>query len=252
MNVVVQYLQHLLQYLQPGNFVLIDLLAATTNALNGALLAQRPDYYRRNYWTIVGLLLMAVTGGIAGGVIRDVLLNKIPYALTNPWYLFLCLLAGVVGILIAYGKGQKFRETFFQFMTSFSLTWYAVVGVQAALNAKLPWIACIAIGVVGPTAGPYFIDLTAGRPAQQFVQGEWFVGAAVLTSIVYLVCAQWLHLSLYPASLIAFVIGFCFRVAALWFKWEEPMPRLPPDLLKGKTQRESLKEKMEPGWEPEE
>ena len=59
------------------------------------------------------------------------------------------------------------------------------------------------------------------------MQGEWFVGAAVLTSIAYLALAQWLHLSLYPATAIAFVIGFSFRVAALWFKWEEPMPRLP-------------------------
>lgn len=125
-------------------------------------------------------------------------------------------------------------------------------GVQAALTAQLPAIACIAIGVVGSTAGPYFIDLTAERSAKLFVQGEWFVGAAVLTSIVYLACAQWFHLSIWPATFIAFAIGFCFRVAALWFKWEEPMPRLPSYLFQGKPERESLKEKMEPGWEPEE
>jgi uncharacterized membrane protein YeiH len=110
----------------------------------------------------------------------------------------------------------------------------------------------VAIGVVGPTAGRYFIDLTAERSAKQFVQGEWFVGTAVLTSIVYFVCAQFLHLSLYPATAIVFVIGFSFRVAVLWFKWEEPMPRLPSQLFEGKKERESLKEKMQPGWEPEE
>ena len=46
----------------------------------------------------------------------------------NPWYLILCLLAGVVGMLIAFNKGQKFRETFYQFMTAFSLPWYAAIG----------------------------------------------------------------------------------------------------------------------------
>jgi uncharacterized membrane protein YeiH len=84
------------------------------------------------------------------------------------------------------------------------------------------------------------------------VQGEWFMGVALLTSIVYLACAQWLHLSIWPATLVAFAIGFCFRVAALWFKWEEPMPRLPSGLLKGEPERESLEEKMEPGWEAKE
>ena len=60
-----------------------------------------------------------------------------------------------------------------------STAWYAVVGVHAALNAKLLGTACIVIGAVGPDAGRYFIDLTDERSAKQFGRGEWFVGAAV-------------------------------------------------------------------------
>ncbi|MBK8050607.1 MAG: TRIC cation channel family protein [Anaerolineales bacterium] len=74
-----------------GSMTLIDLLAATTNAFNGAILASRPDHHRN--WTTVGIVLIAVIGGIGGGVARDVLLNDLPSALTNPWYLILCLLA---------------------------------------------------------------------------------------------------------------------------------------------------------------
>jgi len=44
-------LWYLVSYLQPGNFLIIDLIAATTNALNGAMLARRPDYYKGNHWT---------------------------------------------------------------------------------------------------------------------------------------------------------------------------------------------------------
>ena len=246
---------NLFQYLHPGNFLIIDLIAATTNALNGVLLASRPDYYQRNHWTVVGLLLLALFGGIGGGVTRDVLLNKIPGAITNPWYLILCLVAGVIGIIIAnraYAQSQKFRETLFSFMTSFSLPWYAVIGVQAGLDAHLPGIACVLLGIVGPTAGRYLIDITAGKTAKQFIRGEWFVGTAVLTALAYLVLALYLGLSIWPATLIAFAIGFIFRVAALWFDWEEPMPRLPASLVGELPERESLKEKMEPGWEPTE
>jgi hypothetical protein len=43
-------------------------------------------------------------------------------------------------------------------------------------------------------------------------------------------------------------IGFAFRVAALWFKWEEFMPAgLPASLLQGAPERESLEEKMATG-----
>ena len=189
-------------FITVGSFVIIDMIAATTNALNGALLSQRPDYYKGRQWTLVGILILAIFGGIGGGVTRDVLLNKVPSALTNPWYLFLCILAGLVGLLISYKSGQKFRESFYQFMTAFSLPWYAIAGTSAAISAGLPDIGCIFIGVIGPTAGRFLIDITAGHGAKQFIRGEWFVGTAVLTSVVYLVFYKYLGLSVYPATLI--------------------------------------------------
>jgi uncharacterized membrane protein YeiH len=124
------------------------------------------------------------------------------------------------------------------------------MGVSAALAAGLPDISAVLVGIVGPTAGRFLIDITAERTAPQFRRAEWFVGTAVLTSIAYLICEKYLGLSIWPATLIAFFIGFSFRVAALWFAWEEPLPRI-PDAVKGEVhKRETLKEKMEPSWEP--
>src|SRR5271165_114654 len=87
-----------------GNFTTLDLIAATTNALNGALLVRRPDHYK-NY-TVVGVMLMALLMGLGGGMTRDVLVNQIPSALTNPAYIVLCTAAGVIGYNLAFAKGQ--------------------------------------------------------------------------------------------------------------------------------------------------
>jgi uncharacterized membrane protein YeiH len=245
------YFAYLASFISVGSFVIIDLIAATTNALNGALLVQRPDYYKGRQWTIVGIILLAIFGGIGGGVSRDILLNKIPGALTNPWYLILCVLAAIVGLLISYKRGEKFRETFYQYMTAFSLPWYAAIGVNAALSAGLPDVAAVLVGVVGPTAGRFLIDLTAGKSAKQFIRGEWFVGTAVLTSVVYLLCDKYFGMTIWPATLIAFFVGFFFRVAAIWNGWEEPLPRGIPESVKGEViPRETLKEKMDPNWDP--
>jgi hypothetical protein len=78
------------------------------------------------------------------------------------------------------------------------------------------------------------------------------VGTAVITSVVYLVCAKYLALAIWPASLVAFAAGFFFRLAALWRAWEEPMPRVPPEVLGEVKERQTLAEKMQPGWKPEE
>jgi uncharacterized membrane protein YeiH len=207
-----------------GSFVIIDLIAATTNAFNGAILARQPSHYRA--FTVVGILLIAVVGGIGGGVTRDILLNDIPSALTNPWYLILCTLAAVLALRIAVTLDQSRLTRLFDFMAMFSLPWYAAVGVNKALEADLPLVACVLIGVVGPTAGRFFIDLTCGVTPQHFVRGEWFVGTAVLTSVVYIV-ADGAGLSIWPATLIAFAIGFSFRFLARRLHWEEPLPKQP-------------------------
>ncbi|MFN2161004.1 MAG: trimeric intracellular cation channel family protein [Candidatus Promineifilaceae bacterium] len=248
---------NLFSYLQPGSFLYFDLLAAFTNALNGALLVQRPDHYKGRYVTTVGILVFAALGGLGGGVTRDVLLNDTPSSLTNPWYIILVVIAWLIGLRLAWSKGQDFRETFFQFVTSFSLPWYAVVGVEKALGAGWPFLGAVIIGIIGPTAGRFLIDVGSGVPAKQFVQGEWFVGTAILVSVSFgflragTVGLPGLSMGFVAASLTAFTIGFGFRVAALWFLWEEPMPgRVPDWLLKGMPKRESLKEKMQPGWSP--
>jgi uncharacterized membrane protein YeiH len=224
-----------------GDFTIIDLIAATTNAFNGALLARRPDHYK--HFTIVGVILLAIAGGIAGGVSRDVLLNTIPAALSNPWYLIFCLLAASIALVIDFQAGEEFRDGLFQFATAFSLPWFAIAGAQAALDADLPYLAAVLLGVVGATAGRFFIDVSCGLPPKQFLRGEWFVGTAILSSIVYIICAEQ-GLSIWPATLIAAAVGIGFRLLALTKLWEEPEPWEPAEERAAEPARVSLGEEL--------
>ena len=230
-----------------GNFTTPDLIAASTNALNGALLARRPDHYKQ--FTVVGILLMAVLGGIGGGVTRDVLVSEIPAALTNPAYLTLCVGFGVLGFFLAYASGQLFREGMFQFMTSLSLPWYAIVGAQKGVDVGLPIWGCLLLAVVGPTAGRFYIDIASGVTPKQFIRGEWFVATAFMTGLVW-IFVYWAGASTWVAMGVAFLLGFVFRLTALFRAWEEPLPKEAKGVmihgdrpmlgrkLKGKSQRE--------------
>jgi uncharacterized membrane protein YeiH len=169
-----------------GNFTTLDLIAASTNSLNGALLARRPDHYRN--WTIVGIILCALLMGLGGGITRDVLVNDIPAALTNPAYIIFSLAFGTVGYFLAYGKGQLFREGLFQFMISFSLPFYAIVGAQKGVAVGLPILGVLALAVLSPTVGRLYVDVCSGVPPKQFIKGEWFVGTALLTGAIWLAC----------------------------------------------------------------
>jgi len=203
------------------DFTIIDLIAASTNALNGVLLARRPDHYKQ--YTVVGILLMAFLGGIGGGVSRDIVLNRVPAAFTNPWYIVLCTVAGVIGVAVSFSTGRKFRATLFGIMTALALPWYAVVGADAALHAHLPELGAVIIGVIGATAGRYFIDVTSGVTPAHFVRGDWFVGTAVLASVLYVIFTG-VGLAIWPATLLTVALAFACRRALLYLKWEELEP----------------------------
>ena len=168
-----------------GTVGYISLIAATTNAFNGALLARRPDHYK--HFTLIGVVILAYAGGIGGGIVRDVSVNKVPSPLRE----------SVVSHLLFGGRGdrprdrlnsaQRFKDGLFQFMTAFSLPWYAIVGAQAALAAHLGYVAAVVLGVIATTAGRWIIDVGMSVVPKQLVRGEFFVGAAALTGIVYVV-----------------------------------------------------------------
>jgi uncharacterized membrane protein YeiH len=221
----------------------ISLIAATTNAFNGALLARRPDHYK--HFTFIGIIILAYAGGIGGGIVRDVLVNKIPSPLENPWYLICCFGAAALALIIDYASAQKFKDGLFQFMTAFSLPWYAIVGAQAALAANLGYIAAVIIGVIATTAGRWIIDIACNVVPKQLVRGEFFVTAAALTGIVYVLCNQTFGLDVIPSTAIAFFTGFGFRLLSQALGWEEWEPWEPAPLTEGEKARKRLGEGLQ-------
>jgi len=130
-------------------------------------------------------------------------------------------------------------------MTAFSLPWYAIVGVQAALAANLGYFAAVIIGIIATTAGRWIIDIACNVVPKQLVRGEFFVTAAALTGIVYLICNQTFGLSLLVSTGIAFLAGFGFRLLSQALGWEEWEPWEPAPLKQGEKARKTLGEGLQ-------
>jgi uncharacterized membrane protein YeiH len=226
----------------------ISLIAAGTNAFNGALLARRPDHYK--HFTVVGVTILAIAGGIGGGIVRDILVNKVPAPLENPWYLIVCLAAVTAALVIEYYSELRFKDGLFQFMTAFSLPWYAIVGAQAALAANLGYGAAVLIGIIATTAGRWIIDVACNVVPKQLVRGEFFVSAAALTGIAYVVCDQALGLPVVTSTAIAFLVGFGFRLLSQFLGWEEWEPWEPAELDAGEKARKTLGAGLEAELDP--
>jgi len=210
-----------------GTMGIIDLIAATTNAFNGTLLARRPDHYK--HFTVIGLVLLGFAGGIGGGILRDVLVNVVPSPLINPWYFVACIVAASLALVIHYYSGQRFRAGLFSFMTAFSLPWYAIVGAQTAVDHHLGYFAATLIGVIATTGGRFIIDISCMVIPKQLVRGEHFVLTAALTAALYLTLRYAFNLDVWPSTIIAFLFGFGYRLLSQFLGWEEWEPWEPEE-----------------------
>jgi hypothetical protein len=152
------------------------------------------------------------------------------------------LASGFLGYLLAFGKGQLFREGLFQFMLWLSLPFYAIVGAQKGVAVGLPIVGVLALAVGGPDHG-LSVDVCSGVPPKQFIRGEWFVATAMLTGAVWLGCDA-LKLGTSVCVGIAFVIGYTFRVIALYRAWEEPLASEPTGVYRHDDGRPMLGRKL--------
>jgi uncharacterized membrane protein YeiH len=209
-----------------GSFTALDLLAAATGAFSGAVLVRHPGHFRG--FTVVGVLLLAAVAGVGGGVVRDVLVDHVPSALTNPAYLTVAVAGGVVGYLVGGRRGTRARTTLFRFAASFSLPFYAIVGAQKGVEVGLPAFGVLALATVAPTAGRWIVDVSAGVPPAHFVRGGWFVPTALLTGLVWMLC-DLAGLDPWLCAAVAFVVGYGARSLATARSWMEPIATALPD-----------------------
>jgi uncharacterized membrane protein YeiH len=126
-------------------------------------------------------------------------------------------------------------------MTAFTLPWYAIVGAQTALAAHLGYLAAVIIGIIATTAGRWIIDGACLVVPKQLVRGEFFIGAAALAGIAYVICDQ-AGLPVLASTAIAFLLGFGFRLTAQTLGWEEWEPWEPTPLTEGEKARKKLGE----------
>ncbi len=206
------------------SFLVLDLIAVATNGLLGALLARSPSHFKD--YSDVGIVILAVISALAGGTIRDILLNQVPVSISNPLYLPVAAAVGVIAVLLTYRTSEEFMAGALQFLVAFALPWYAVSGTEKGLANGVGVVSAVVLGLIDATAGRTIVDIASGVPAQAFVRGEWYMGTALLASVLYAGLAS-AGLPLLPATLATLGVSFAVRYAALRLGWELPEPQEP-------------------------
>jgi uncharacterized membrane protein YeiH len=193
----------------------LDLAAVTTSALGGALVAVRAKF------DVTGVVALGILTGLGGGLLRDILLNQLPVAIKNPWYILAALIASAIVAVLAH-QATKLAWLLLIFDAA-ALGLYGVTGANKALANGIGPVPAILVGLIAGLGGGVICDLMTARPPAIFQRGHLYATAAFAGLILYVVAIK-LGAPADATAVVAALFIFSLRIAARSRDWKAPQP----------------------------
>lgn len=197
---------------------MLDLVGVFAFALSGCAVAVRARM------DLVGLVALGTVTGLAGGMVRDVLLGAVPpLALTDGRYLLVTVLAALV-VLVSPRVGEGAWQPV-QLFDAVGLGLFAAAGAGRAIEAGVAAPGVVLVGTISAVGGGLLRDLLADRVPQVFVAGSRLYTIPAVLAALLVVAGDRLgaEADLVQPAAAAACTGL--RLVALRRGWHAPLPR---------------------------
>jgi uncharacterized membrane protein YeiH len=194
---------------------LFDYFATFLWAMSGAIVGMHKRY------DMAGVVVIALLAATGGSTLRDGLfLNQLPPVVTNVWYLPLIFLAAlVVRFFRQRIVGMRLVDNLISLIDALGVPAFAVVGMQLSLAAGVPVPGVVLIGMVNGFGGGFLRDLTVGNTPAVLRPGRFYLSAAFLACILFVVMEVYLHVAATIAAWIVIGLFFTIRALAVRYNW---------------------------------
>ena len=206
-----------MQYTLTEFLYTLGMAAVAVNALTGVLDAGRKQM------DVVGVVMVGCVAALGGGTVRDLLLQRPVFWIQDANYLVVAFVSTVLVFLLV--RRLKLPTQLFLIPDAIGLALFTVSGTQIALDHQTHWLAASLLGVITGVLGGVLRDVLCNEVPLIFVRGELYASAAWAGALMLVLLEQGLGLGPLVASLIAMLVIFATRVAALAFKLHMPTYR---------------------------
>ncbi|HEY0579456.1 MAG TPA: trimeric intracellular cation channel family protein [Candidatus Nitrosocosmicus sp.] len=195
---------------------LLDLFGTMAFAVTGSFKAieQKSD--------IVGVIILSIITGLAGGIIRDIIFGRFPpNALIDPVYLLITILTGII-IFFLYPRLKKHWDLFIKF-DAIGLGVFTVIGASIAYTLFGHNFLIMAFGgILTAIGGGILRDVFVNEIPIVFVK-ELYVTASFIGIIIFYLLLMFNDFSI--SAIIAVVSATSIRLLAIRYKWNLPRSR---------------------------
>lgn len=191
----------------------VDVMAMAVGAAFGAATG------RNRRLPLLAVLTAGIISGLAGGMIRDVLLGLEAAAIKNWYYIPAVLLAALAGGFLAHRLIQGHVP--YLLARALAAGLLVTIGVQKGIEYQAPADAAILLGIVNGTMGAATADVMAGERAAIFRQAHWGLVAVVSSAVIFWVLTTYVGFWVAIAGAVLTVASL--DILSVKLGWNSPM-----------------------------
>ena len=203
----------------------LELIGAAAFAVSGAMVAieKKAD--------IFGVLFLAVTTALGGGVIRDVLIGRIPPVMfVSYWYLLISVVAALAVFIDAYLRSEKYKlhldklDAVNNVFDAIGLAVFTVSGMNAAMPVSDNVILVLFVGMCTGVGGGMLRDVMTNTMPKVLRKRVYAVASLIGCGLYYVMHVLDINQLLSVGC--GMLVIFALRLFATIYKWNLPSVKL--------------------------
>lgn len=203
----------------------LELIGAAAFAVSGAMVAieKKAD--------IFGVLFLAVTTALGGGVIRDVLIGRIPPVMFDSyWYLLISVVAALAVFIDAYLRSEKYKlhldklDAVNNVFDAIGLAVFTVSGMNAAMPVSDNVILVLFVGMCTGVGGGMLRDVMTNTMPKVLRKRVYAVASLIGGGLYYVMHVLDINQLLSVGC--GMLVIFALRLFATIYKWNLPSVKL--------------------------
>lgn len=192
-----------------------DLFGTFAFAVSGAILGIKKDM------DIYGMFILAISVGVGGGTMRDVLLSRTPpFVLTDINYMIVIAVATLVVFFLNSKVIKDMPMKALNIADAIGLGVFTSIGATVAVECNVEWYGIIFFGVMTATAGGMIRDTLAGE-VPFVLKKEVYASASIAGGILFIILYK-SNIGMNINILITSIFVTLIRIVAIYKNWNLP------------------------------
>src|SRR5580704_18062438 len=169
---------------------------------------------------LLGLMVLAFSTALAGGIFRDLLIGAVPPSSLRDWRYSAMAFTGAAIVFLLYRFVQGIPANVILALDAAGLALFAVAGTEKALLYKMHPFIAILLGTVTAVRGGTIRDLFLAR-VPLVLRSDIYATAAMAGAAVMILGCK-LKLPRLWAALLGGTVCFVLRIVSVWRHWNLP------------------------------